>query len=144
MIQVVFSLAILPCFLTKHCRLKMLKPDSLWALPPLLLSGLVTQRRDSLSGLSDYKQRQLAHYYGSLAGSTSPAGPVGLVQPGQSLTPPQSLSGSATNLSLGGTWRRQKWPKRENHTTDCLLGNSAFRMVLKCGGACSELVFNLS
>ena len=57
----------------------------------------------------DYKQRQplpqLNHYYGTLGqASTSPAGPMGLVQPGQSLTPPSSLSGSSTNLALTGDW----------------------------------------
>ncbi|KAL5014836.1 hypothetical protein ScPMuIL_009106 [Solemya velum] len=64
-------------------------------------SGFSGQRRDSL----DYKQRQLTplnQYYGSIGSmSGSPAGPMGLVQPGQSLTPPPSLSGSTANLTLG-------------------------------------------
>lgn len=61
------------------------------------------QRRDSL----DYKGRQqmppLNQFYGSMGNmSGSPAGPMGLVQPGQSMTPPPSLSGSSSNLSLAG------------------------------------------
>lgn len=60
------------------------------------------QRRDSL----DYKGRQqlppLNQFYGSMGNmSGSPAGPMGLVQPGQSMTPPSSLSGSSSNLSVG-------------------------------------------
>ncbi|XP_064652654.1 pumilio homolog 2-like isoform X4 [Lineus longissimus] len=76
----------------------------------------LSQRRDSLTDykLSDYKmgdykrQVPLTQYYNTLGGSTlggaagSPAGPMGLVQPAQSLTPPPSLSGSSSNLSLGG------------------------------------------
>ena len=49
------------------------------------------QRRDSF----DIKARQMTpinQYYGSLGNLGSPAGPMGLVQPGQSMTPP--LSGS--------------------------------------------------
>ncbi|XP_062616258.1 pumilio homolog 2-like isoform X1 [Saccostrea cucullata] len=61
------------------------------------------QRRDSL----DYKTRQhlppLNQFYGSMGNmSASPAGPMGLVQPGQSMTPPPSLSGSSSNLSVAG------------------------------------------
>ncbi|CAC5413715.1 PUM [Mytilus coruscus] len=59
------------------------------------------QRRDSL----EFKQRQhlpqLNQFYGSMTSMGSPAGPMGLVQPGQSMTPPPSLSGSSTNLALG-------------------------------------------
>ena len=60
------------------------------------------QRRDSL----DFKGRQqmppLNQFYGSMGNvSASPAGPMGLVQPGQSMTPPPSLSGSSSNLSVG-------------------------------------------
>ncbi|VDI11632.1 pumilio RNA-binding family [Mytilus galloprovincialis] len=59
------------------------------------------QRRDSL----EYKQRQqlpqLNQFYGSMTSMGSPAGPMGLVQPGQSMTPPPSLSGSSSNLALG-------------------------------------------
>lgn len=61
------------------------------------------QRRDSL----DFKGRQqmppLNQFYGSMGNvSASPAGPMGLVQPGQSMTPPPSLSGSSSNLSVAG------------------------------------------
>lgn len=54
----------------------------------------------------DYKGRQqmppLNQFYGSMGNmSGSPAGPMGLVQPGQSMTPPPSLSVSSSNLSLG-------------------------------------------
>ena len=59
-----------------------------------------TGRRDSLG---DYKRGlpQLNQYYGALgSASASPAGPMGLVQTGQSLTPPPSLSGSNSNLAL--------------------------------------------
>jgi len=67
--------------------------------------GFSSQRRDSLTGSLDYKQRplqQLNQYYNPLGtASASPAGPMGLVQPGQSLTPPPSLSDSSPSLSLG-------------------------------------------
>ena len=60
-----------------------------------------TGRRDSLG---DYK-RGLPQYYGPLgSASASPAGPMGLVQTGQSLTPPPSLSGSNPNLALAGSY----------------------------------------
>ncbi|XP_060066830.1 pumilio homolog 1-like [Ylistrum balloti] len=59
------------------------------------------QRRDSI----DFKQRPqlpINQFYGSMGSmSGSPAGPMGLVQPGQSMTPPPSLSGSNTNLAIG-------------------------------------------
>ena len=63
-----------------------------------------TGRRDSLG---DYKRGlpQLNQYYGTLgSASASPAGPMGLVQTGQSLTPPPSLSGSNSNLALAGSY----------------------------------------
>lgn len=69
--------------------------------------GIVSGRRDSIGSI-DFKQRPqqlplLNQYYGTLgSAAASPAGPMGLVQPGQTLTPPPSLTGSATNLSLTG------------------------------------------
>ncbi len=67
--------------------------------------GMTTGRRDSLG---DYKRGglpQLNQYYGPLgSASASPAGPMGLVQTGQSLTPPPSLSGSNSNLALTGSY----------------------------------------
>ena len=76
----------------------------------IYLPGLSSGRRDSLGSL-DYKQMEykqqrhlpaLGQYYGPLstAASSPAAGPMGLVQPGQS--PPPSLSGSSSNLALGG------------------------------------------
>ncbi|XP_048249503.1 pumilio homolog 2-like isoform X2 [Haliotis rufescens] len=57
------------------------------------------QRRESF----DVKRQQLpvGGYYSQLSGMASPAGPGGLMQPGQSMTPPPSLSGSTSNLTLG-------------------------------------------
>ncbi|XP_053383267.1 pumilio homolog 2-like isoform X3 [Mercenaria mercenaria] len=55
------------------------------------------QRRDSL----DFKARQMTpinQYYGSLGNLGSPAGPMGLVQPGQSMTPPLSGLGNGGRL----------------------------------------------
>lgn len=55
------------------------------------------QRRDSL----DFKPRQMTpinQYYGSLGNLGSPAGPMGLVQPGQPMTPPMSGLGSGGRL----------------------------------------------
>ncbi|KAL3889995.1 hypothetical protein ACJMK2_002304 [Sinanodonta woodiana] len=55
------------------------------------------QRRDSL----DFKQRQmpsLNQYYSALGGLGSPAGPMGLVQPGQSMTPPLTGLGNTGRL----------------------------------------------
>jgi len=73
------------------------------------LNDGLSERRGSLSGGAgafDYKRPgqlpQLSQYYGAFStASTSPAGPMGLVQ-AQSLTPPPSLNGSATNLAFGG------------------------------------------
>lgn len=71
--------------------------------PGAIGSGLNSQRRDSL----DFKRQQptsvlFNQYYNSIGGmSGAPAGPMGLVQPGQSVTPPPSLSGSTSNLSIG-------------------------------------------
>ncbi|XP_050389378.2 pumilio homolog 1 [Patella vulgata] len=60
-------------------------------------TGIIGQRRESF----DVK-RQLGGYYGSLSGMAgSPVGHGGLLQPGQSMTPPPSLSGSSSNLTLG-------------------------------------------
>ncbi|XP_074657260.1 pumilio homolog 1-like [Tubulanus polymorphus] len=74
------------------------------------LSGL-SNRRDSLSEykLNEFKRSQMPmnQYYNSMGGGASgspAAGPMGLVQSAQSLTPPPSLSGSNSNLSLGGKW----------------------------------------
>ncbi|KAL4218130.1 Pumilio 2 [Mactra antiquata] len=55
------------------------------------------QRRDSL----EFKARQMTpinQYYGSLGNLGSPAGPMGLVQPGQSMTPPLSGLGNGGRL----------------------------------------------
>ncbi|XP_052763067.1 pumilio homolog 1-like isoform X2 [Mya arenaria] len=55
------------------------------------------QRRDSF----DIKARQMTpinQYYGSLGNLGSPAGPMGLVQPGQSMTPPLSGLGNGGRL----------------------------------------------
>ena len=64
----------------------------------LLSAGLGSgQRRDSL----DFKPRQMTpinQYYGSLGNLGSPAGPMGLVQPGQPMTPPMSGLGSGGRL----------------------------------------------
>ncbi|XP_036368446.1 pumilio homolog 2 isoform X3 [Octopus sinensis] len=71
--------------------------------PGAIGSGLNNQRRDSL----DFKRQQptsvlFNQYYNPIGGmSGAPAGPMGLVQPGQSVTPPPSLSGSTSNLSIG-------------------------------------------
>lgn len=59
------------------------------------------QRRDSLEFKQRQQMPQLNQFYGSMTSMGSPAGPMGLVQPGQSMTPPPSLSGSSTNLALG-------------------------------------------
>ena len=61
------------------------------------------QRRDSLEFKQRQQMPQLNQFYGSMTSMGSPAGPMGLVQPGQSMTPPPSLSGSSTNLALGMT-----------------------------------------
>ncbi|XP_052249506.1 pumilio homolog 2-like isoform X3 [Dreissena polymorpha] len=56
-----------------------------------------SQRRDSL----EFKARQMTpinQYYGSLGNLGSPAGPMGLVQPGQSMTPPLSGLGNGGRL----------------------------------------------
>ncbi|XP_013397936.1 pumilio homolog 1 [Lingula anatina] len=62
-------------------------------------------RRDSLTGSLDYKRQipSMSPFYNTagLGGINSPAGPMGLVQPAQSLTPPPSLSGSNSSLGLG-------------------------------------------
>ncbi|KAK3583191.1 hypothetical protein CHS0354_025709 [Potamilus streckersoni] len=55
------------------------------------------QRRDSL----DFKQRQMSslnQYYSALGSLGSPAGPMGLVQPGQSMTPPLTGLGNSGRL----------------------------------------------
>lgn len=59
------------------------------------------QRRESF----EVKRQQLntmGSYYGGALGNMapSPAGPGGLLQAGQSMTPPPSLSGSSSNLSI--------------------------------------------
>ena len=59
------------------------------------------QRRESF----EVKRQQLntmGGYYGGALGNMapSPAGPGGLLQAGQSMTPPPSLSGSSSNLSI--------------------------------------------
>lgn len=61
-----------------------------------------------MPGSLDYKssrglaqQQTMGQYYSPL-GSTSPAGQLGLIQPGSALTPPPSLSGSSSNLTLAG------------------------------------------
>lgn len=67
----------------------------------MFIYGLPGQRRESF----DVKRSQLSTmggYYGGPLGNMapSPGGPGSMLQAGQSMTPPPSLSGSSSNLSI--------------------------------------------
>ncbi|CAH1774802.1 unnamed protein product, partial [Owenia fusiformis] len=91
--------------------------------------GMSSGRRDSLT-----KMPQVGQYYNSLGGAASPAGPMGLVQPpGQSITPPPSLTGSNPNLTFGGVGRFSAAPGAEvpkyrngSLTSSSMFSNSLF------------------
>ncbi|ELT98839.1 hypothetical protein CAPTEDRAFT_180493 [Capitella teleta] len=66
--------------------------------PPAAVGGFTPNGSASNPGA-----QQINQYYSPLGTSTSPAaGQLGLVQTGSALTPPPSLSGSSSNLTLAG------------------------------------------
>lgn len=80
------------------------------------------QRRDSL----DFKSRQMTpinQYYGSLGSLGSPAGPMGLVQPGQSMTPPLSGLGTSGRLYNAAPGAEAKFRSGSVGTSGGLFGS---------------------
>ncbi|XP_070209150.1 pumilio homolog 2-like [Littorina saxatilis] len=70
--------------------------------------GTIGQRRESFDVKRQQQLNSMGGYYGGLSNmAPSPAGHGNLLQAGQSMTPPPSLSGSSSNLSinLAGTGR---------------------------------------